>query len=55
MSARREEAYYPSVANEKRSFRTCGHNEPKVSVKLIMSLQRVLSLFVENRSYAELT
>ncbi len=27
MSVRREEAYYTSAANEKRSFRTCGHNE----------------------------
>ena len=40
MSERREEAYSASNTIKIRFYETCGHNEPKVSVKLIMSLQR---------------
>ena len=45
MSERREEAYSASNAIKIRFYETCGHNEPKVSVKLIMSLQRVVDYY----------
>ena len=39
------ETYHTGIQELKRSFRACGHNEPKVSVKLIMSLQGRYSQF----------
>ena len=46
MSVRREEAYYTSAANEKRSFRTCGHNE--------LCPYKGWFRYYENSSYTEL-
>ena len=55
MSARFVETYLVGIACRIRLFAAYGHNEPKVSVKLIMSLQRMYLLPVKNTVTSKLT